>query len=270
MFGYVVINPKALSKEERQQYNKHYCGLCHQLNEKYGNAGRSTLTYDMTFLTILLSSLYEMDESQDSQRCIAHPIRRQTYVETEITSYAADMNIVLSYYQMLDDAYDDNNLVAKQKSRNLEKYLPQIKKEYPEQCEAIASRLKQLGEMEAANELNPDLPANCFGDLMGSVFVWRQDEHSEGLWRMGAALGRYIYLLDAVNDLKTDIKKQRYNPLIAQMETDFTPMLTVMMAECTEEFEKLPIKRDKHILQNILYSGVWQKYRVQKRKGVDA
>ena len=87
---------------------------------------------------------------------------------------------------------------------------------------------------------------------------------------MGAALGRYIYLLDAVNDLKADIKKQRYNPLIAQMETDFTPMLTVMMAECTKEFEKLPIERDKHILQNILYSGVWQKYRVQKRKGVDA
>jgi hypothetical protein len=167
MFGYVVIDPKTLSKEERQQYNKYYCGLCHQLSEKYGNAGRATLTYDMTFLTILLSSLYEMEVSRDCQRCIAHPIKRQPYIMTEITEYAADMNVVLSYYQMLDDSIDDNSFAAKQKSKILEKYLSEIQEKYPEQCAAIADNLKYLGEMEAANELNPDLPANCFGELMG-------------------------------------------------------------------------------------------------------
>ena len=270
MFGYVAVNPKALSKEERQRYNKHYCGLCHKLSEKYGSTGRATLTYDMTFLTILLSSLYELEEKQDSRHCISHPIRKQSYVETAITEYSADMNIVLSYYQFVDDSVDDNNLAARQKSRILEKYLPDIREKYLQQCTAVAFHLQCLAEMEAANELNPDLPANCFGELMGSVFVWQQDEYTERLQRMGAALGRFIYLLDAVKDLRNDIKKQRYNPLIAQMETDFTPMLTIMMAECTAEFEKLPVKRDKHILQNILYSGVWQKYRVRKRKEVDA
>lgn len=269
MFGYVVVNPKALTKEERQQYNKYYCGLCHQLNERYGNIGRATLSYDMTFLTILLSSLYELKENQDSRHCISHPIKRQPYIETSITAYAADMNIVLTYYQYLDDFNDDNNKIAKQKSKTLEKFLPLIKERYPQQYTVIADNLQRLGEMEAANELNPDLPANCFGELMGSLFAWRQDEYAEGLWRLGAALGRFIYLLDAVNDLKADIKRQRYNPLIAQIEIDFTPMLTIMMAECTAEFEKLPVKRNRHILQNILYSGVWQKYRVRKSKGVD-
>lgn len=270
MFGYVLINPRALSKEERQRYNKHYCGLCHQLSERYGSIGRSTLTYDMTFLSILVSSLYELDEREGGQHCISHPIRKQSYVETDITAYAADMNIILTYYNLLDDVNDDNNPVAKQRSEILEKYLPKINEQYPKQCSIIKDRLQQLGKMEAANELNPDLPANCFGELMGSVFVWREDEYAEGLWRMGAALGRFIYLLDAVNDLRADIKKQRYNPLIAMNETEFTPMLTVMMAECTAEFEKLPIKRDRHILQNVLYSGVWQRYRIRKKKGVDA
>jgi hypothetical protein len=270
MFGYIVINPKTLLKEEKDRYKKYYCGLCHQLEAQYGSIGRASLSYDMTFLAMLLSSLYELEENQGSRHCVPHPMKQHPYVVTPATAYAADMNIILSYYQYLDDWKDDHNLVAKEKSRLLEKYLPLIKESNLRQCMAIADSLQRLWEIEKANELNPDLPANCFGKLMGTLFAWRQDEHTDTLQRMGASLGRFIYLLDAVNDLKADIKNQRYNPLVAQLETDFTPMLTMMMAECTAEFEKLPIRRDRHILQNFLYSGVWQKYRVRKKKEVDA
>jgi hypothetical protein len=270
MFGYIVADHKTLEAEGKQRYRQYYCGLCRQLESQYGRLGRATLTYDMTFLAILLSSLYEPEETQGSLRCLHHPLKRRPYVETAATAYAADMNIILSYYQYLDDAGDENSLLAKQKSKLLEKFQPRIKEKNPQQYMAIADSLQRLGKMERANELNPDLPANCFGELMGSVFVWREDEYADALWRMGASLGRFIYLLDAVNDLKTDIKKQRYNPLIAQTDTDFTPMLTIMMSECAAEFEKLPIRRDHQILQNILYSGVWQKYRLQKKKGANA
>lgn len=269
MFGYITTNPEALSKEEKDRYRKYYCGLCHQLNTQYGSIGRATLSYDMTFLAMLFSSLYELKETQSNWHCFRHPIKQHPYVETPATAYAADMNIILTYYQCLDNWNDDHNLVARGNSRLLEKHLARIIDLNPRQCRAIADNLQHLGEMERVNELNPDLPANCFGELMGALFVWRQDEYTDTLRHLGAALGRFIYLLDSVNDLKSDIKKQRYNPLVAQIETDFTPMLTIMMAECTAEFEKLPIRRDRHILQNILYSGVWQKYRVRKRKGTD-
>ena len=83
---------------------------------------------------------------------------------------------------------------------------------------------------------------------------------------MGEALGRFLYLLDASNDLRDDISRERYNPLIAQTDTDFEPILTMMIGECTREFEKLEVKRDLHLLRNVLYSGVWMKYR-KKRKG---
>ncbi len=270
MFGYIATNPEALSKEEKERYAQYYCGLCHQLGTQYGRIGCATLTCDMTFLAMLLSALYELEETQGSRHCVPHPVKRHPYVVTPATAYAADMNIILAYYQCLDDWNDAHSLVAREKSRLLEKYLSAVKECHPHQCMAIAESLRRLGAMEAANELNPDLPTNCFGELMGELFAWRRGEYTDILRNIGASLGRFVYLLDAVNDLKADIKKQRYNPLLAQLETDFTPMLTIMMAECTAEFEKLPIKRDRHILQNHLYSGVWQKYRVRKTKGADA
>jgi hypothetical protein len=224
----------------------------------------------MTFLAMLLSSLYEMEETQGSRRCLFHPVKPHPYVVTPATAYASDMNILLAYYQCLDDWKDEHSPVAGEKGRLLSKHLPRIKEANPRQYTAIADSLRRLGKMEKADELNPDLPANCFGELMGALLVWWRDEHTDALRHMGASLGRFIYLLDAVNDLKADIKPQRYNPLVAQLETDFTPMLTMIMAECTAEFERLPITRDRHLLQNVLYSGVWQRYRVREKKGSDA
>jgi hypothetical protein len=178
------------------------------------------------------------------------------------------MNLILAYYQNLDDWNDDHNKMALQKSKMMEQYLSGIRQRQPRKCGTIETTLKMLGEMERENELNPDLPANCFGNLLGEIFVWQEDKNAETLYIMGAALGRFIYLLDAVNDLRADLKKQRYNPLVAQMNTDFTPVLTMMMAECTAAFEKMPLARDQTILQNVLYSGVWQLYR--KRSGKEA
>ncbi|NLV36242.1 MAG: hypothetical protein GXY17_06165 [Clostridiaceae bacterium] len=267
MFGYVVINPKTLSKEEKNRYRSFYCGLCHKLADKYGNLSRATLTYDMTFLTILLSSLYELEETQNRRRCARHPIRSNCYIESTVTSYAADMNILLSYFQCLDDLKDDQSTIGEKSCKRLEEYLPLIEEANPRQYLAVNECLQRLKMMEMSNELNPDLPANCFGELVGALFAWRQDDYADRLYSMGAALGRFIYLLDAVNDRRADIKKLRYNPLVSCKGNDFTPMLTMMIAECTGEFEKLPIKRDRHIIQNVLYSGVWQKYKVEKRKG---
>jgi hypothetical protein len=270
MFGYIATNPKELSKEEKERYQRCYCGLCRQLDVRYGSIGKASLACDMAFLAMLLSSLYELKETEGSRRCIFHPLKGRAYAVTEAAAYAADMNIILAYYQCLDNWHDSHNLIAKQKSRALAKYLPSVEEAHPQQCLVIADKLRDLGEMEEDNELNPDLPANCFGELMGALFAWREDEYADTLRRMGASLGRFIYLLDAVNDLKADIKKQRYNPLAAQLETDYTAMLTMVIAECTVEFEKLPLRRDRHILINHLYSGVWRKYRTRKRKGDDA
>jgi hypothetical protein len=176
MFGILRANRKALTPEERKQYDEAYCGLCFALDRKAGALGRSCLSYDMTFLSMLLSSLYNLDEQQKKRGCAACPLVPRSCVISEVLSYTADMNMALSYYQALDDWNDDRNRKAKRTSEALAKYLPEISEKWPRQCRTIAERLKCLGEMERANELNPDLPINCFGELLGAVFIWREDE----------------------------------------------------------------------------------------------
>ena len=260
MFGYITADSRTMQREDKARYQSVYCGLCRRLNRQYGNPGRAALTYDMTFVAILLSSLYHTEEAESFKRCGLHPLRKGAYISSAVIEYAADMNIILAYYKYLDDWNDDRNARARRKSKSLEQGRSMAKDRWPRQYTAISECMEQLGQMEKDNELNPDKPANCFGVLMGEVLVMQEDSFSAALRRMGAALGRFIYLLDASNDLKADIKKERYNPLIAQTDTNFKPMLDMLMSECTGEFEKLPLERDLPILRNVLYSGVWTRY----------
>ena len=103
MFGYVRANLNDLSEQEKNRYRAFYCGLCQALGERHGQRGRMTLSFDMTFLTMFLGSLYEPEEKAGEMRCVPHPARPHHFVRTEITDYAADMTVALSYFKCLDD-----------------------------------------------------------------------------------------------------------------------------------------------------------------------
>ena len=107
MFGYVEAKRSELKMREFYKYKAYYCGLCRVLREKYGFLGQITLTYDMTFLVILLTSLYECESKREEHRCLIHPMKKQKMLYNEITEYAADMNIILTYYKLLDDWKDE-------------------------------------------------------------------------------------------------------------------------------------------------------------------
>ena len=261
MFGYVMVNHSLLDKEDKDRYQALYCGLCKKLYDSYGLCGRMTLTYDMVFMSMLLSSLYQEDESVDTQKCLVHPFRRHEYICSPATEYVADLSIVLAYYKCLDDWNDDSSIVAKEKSKILKKRVDAAVFRWPRQFYVITNEIKNMNQIEKHNILDPDLPANCFGFLMGELLVREEDEYSETLRKFGAALGRFVYLMDAVNDLRDDLKRKRYNPLVSMMSDDYTEMLTLHISECTSEFERLPLERDITIIRNILYSGVWMKYK---------
>ena len=110
---------------------------------------------------------------------------------------------------------------------------------------------------------------------MGEIMACREDEWLESLRTMGFFLGKFIYLMDAYEDVEEDMEKGRYNPLIRKFsdpdfEEEMKTILTMMMAGCCKEFEKLPILENAEILRNILYSGVWYRYEMvsqKRRKG---
>jgi len=270
IFGYVVVNTDKLALEEKKQYRACYCGLCKTLGTRHGIISRFTLTYDMTFLVLLLSALYKTDNTIKTERCIIHPLKPNEYWQNEITNYAADMNVVLAYYNFLDDWTDDRKILSLSAAKLFEREYKRIAAQYPNQCTIISKCLTELYEIEKSGELNPDVPANCFGKLMGEIFVLREDEYAKKLRIFGTSLGKFIYIMDGCMDLKSDIKNERYNPLITSSSENFGDILNLLMADCTENYKQLPINQDKELIENILYSGVWTKYEAEKNKTKEA
>jgi hypothetical protein len=180
------------------------------------------------------------------------------------------MNVALAYYKAQDDIADEGKQTAKLAAKIFSKDLLRIRAEYPRQCGAMEACLARLSELEKENCGNPDLLAGCFGELMGALFVYKEDLWAPSLYQMGMALGRFIYLADAAVDYRRDKKKKSYNPFLAMgMEEDWDTWeqyLVLAMGRCTDAYERLPLVQDKDILDNILYSGVWVEYRARQRK----
>ena len=272
MFGYVTICEPELKVKDMKKYKAYYCGLCHVLKEEYGFMGQMTLTYDMTFAIILLSSLYENVADMELHRCKAHPVKKQMMLKNEITSYAAAMNVLLAYYHMEDDWNDEHKVSSLMTKSLIYRKAERISEQYPRQSGGIRKWLRELDECEKEGSTDIDRTAGCFGHLMEELFVYREDIWEKNLRRMGFFLGKFIYLMDAYEDLPEDIEKGRYNPLKQLYEQEdyeerMQQILCMMIAESTAEFERLPCLVDVDILRNILYDGVWSRYnKIQLKK----
>lgn len=266
MFGYIIANPELLSDEQRQRYRECYCGLCRAIGEECSSLSRLSLNYDMTFLVLLLSSLYEPEETHGKKRCPVHPAKAQSYWYTDASRYCAAMNAALAAYNCLDDWHDDRNLLKLLEAQLFRGPAAAARRRYPRQIEAITTCLAELTALEKRGVPDPDGAANCFGRLMGELFVWKEHDHwAPTLRAVGEGLGRYLYILDAAVDLPEDLRRNRYNPLSGLAEEGrtlkaFREELSLLMGECTEAFERLPLVQDVELLRNILYSGVWIRY----------
>ena len=107
MFGYIIVNKQELKFREFDVYQSYYCGLCQSLKERFGRRGQLTLSYDMTFVALLLSALYDEPVESSTCKCVAHPFEAHATSRSVFTDYAADMNLLLSYYKCLDDWTDE-------------------------------------------------------------------------------------------------------------------------------------------------------------------
>lgn len=271
MFGYVTICEPEIKMKDWRKYRAYYCGLCQSLKENYGSLGQLTLTYDMTFLIILLNSLYEKEMEKSAHRCKTHPIQKRDMLQNEFTDYAADMNLILAYYHLKDDWQDERKVSSLAVGSAIRRKAEKAIKKYPRQSEVIRKELKALSALEADNEQNIDLPAGCFGRLMAEIMVYEKDIWEQTLRNIGFFLGKFIYIMDAYDDLEKDLKSGSYNPLKEYSKREdyddrCHEMLCMMIAEATAAFEKLPCLEDAEIIRNILYAGVWTKYNNLREK----
>ena len=208
MFGYIVPAPDALSNEDMMLFRSFYCSLCREIGKR-SQIARLSLSYDMTFLAILIEALSDAAPvCERSVRCPMHPTKPTQHFRGKGISYSADMSVILIKAKLDDDARDENNPVYKLANRLIKEDIPDIDNARA----AVVSSLEALAEIEDKNIKNPDAAADCFAKLCGDMFTLSPAPESEKktLYWLGYNLGRWIYLADAYNDLEHDIKKNSY------------------------------------------------------------
>ncbi len=266
MFGFVVANPDKLTEEQNARYRGVYCGVCRAMGERQGRGHRLALTYDLVFLVLALSSVAGEDYAAEEIRCGVHPLKKRTVLKNDYTAFAADMNILLAFYNFLDDLKDDGGVIPAAEAAVFWDEAQALKEKYPELSETIDRCIAAITAAEKRDERSADVPASLFGELLGSVFAYPDLPCRQALYDFGCSLGKVIYFMDAAVDLKADLKKQRYNPLITKTAAERRTLLELQLGDCMMRYSKLPLTQDKEIMDNILLSGIWTAYEAKNRK----
>lgn len=264
MFGYLTAQAELLTEEQLARYQACYCGLCRSLKARHGQLGRLALNYDMCFLVLLLDSLYEPELRQGEEGCIVHPRGKKPWQRSEFSDYAADMTVALAYYKCRDNWHDDASPLALAEAAALRRSCRKVEALWPQQCAGIRRAMDELSAVEKSGEADPDGAAACFGRLMAALFTVREDRWTPTLQALGAALGRFIYTLDACMDLDKDALLGRYNPLRRRYGLDnaahFREVLKLLLADAVRAFDRLPLVQDFGLMQNILCAGLWASF----------
>lgn len=260
MFGYVMVQKGELLVKEYDTFRAYYCGLCRQLAE-YGIKGRLLLNYDCTFLYLLSSALSQQTPRYEQMRCPVHPMHKIPQAFAEGREYAAAMNLLLGYYSLKDHGADGRRLpgAASGLYRNAAR---RAARRYPAAQQTIRGQLEQLQALEAEGCQEIDRAADAFAKMLADLFL-PLGEQKEVLQDLGYHIGRFIYLIDALDDLQKDAKNKNYNPFLQRFGADTKAILESARFnllssadEAGRALDLLDIKRHAGILENIIYRGL--------------
>ena len=266
-----------LKIKDFEKYKAYYCGVCKSIKINFGNLPRLTLNYDMTFLAILLDSFEESSCKYVRQRCITHPVKkRAVIIDNSSLDYAAFCNVTLAYYKLLDNVKDDKSAKSRVYSFFLKNCLKGIKFDLIATMLFIEKSLNTLNLLESEPK-GKTLDEFCdpFAELTAFIIScsYKDEVFYDNLYKMGYNLGKWIYLIDAFDDLKKDMKEKKFNPIdksfnqgnlpyeefYKNIESRMDFVLVASAAQCDNSLKQLPIKKNLDLLNNILKYGLMEK-----------
>ncbi len=284
MFGYVTPYKMELKIKDYEMFKAYYCGLCISIKNNFSNLCRMTLNYDMTFLGILLDSLEYSKHKYVVTKCIAHPIKkRPKVIDNRALDYVAFCNVSLVYYKLLDDYNDDNSLSKKFISMYIKKFINKSKEDLSPILVNIEENIKKLSFLEKSGEIiSIDELSDPFASLTAFIvsYYYKNENFYNELYDLGYNLGRWIYIIDAFDDLKEDMEKHKFNAInkafnvenlsyedLIIKEGNRIEFNLIMSANSTSEaLDKLPINKNKDLLFNILQLGLMNKIETIKSR----
>lgn len=281
MFGYITPLVNELSLESVDTFKSYYCGLCFSLKKKYGNLLRFSLNYDATFFALFIDALNKDSSKTHISSCIKHPFEKKEIKDiNKAIDYSTDLNFCLINYKLLDNILDENDL----KSSLLYNIIKLYKKNltYPFLDTIIKDNLNILHSLEESNSFfSLDEICHPFGDIIGkvlelspvSMIVDNEDVRSS-LYRFGYYIGKIIYLFDAIDDIKYDIKNNTFNPFIKihnldiinydekfnSLKESLDLSIITLISDCNNILEDLPIVKNESLLKNIIGESLIDKY----------
>ena len=264
MFGYVKVNKDELRVREYNVYKSYYCGLCKTLKSEYGYFSRFGLNYDSVFLALLLSSVAEDEYDCELERCMAHPAEKRPIMkQNKSLTYSAAVMIILDLLKLEDDIHDEHSVKAGLAYFALSCAKRKIKKHYGNLYYACREQINKLSVFEKDKVTDIDKLSDVFAHLLEILFVpdFIEDKTQRRiLAHMGYMLGRFIYILDAYEDIEKDKKKKSFNPFLLSgnlpNEEDLRELLTFNLSSLANSYELLDLKINKPILDNIIYLGL--------------
>ncbi|MBE6059903.1 MAG: hypothetical protein E7215_06985 [Clostridium sulfidigenes] len=284
MFGYVTPYKMELKIKDYEMFKAYYCGLCISIKNNFSNLCRMTLNYDMTFLGILLDSLEYSKHKYVVTKCIAHPMKkRPKVIDNRALDYAAFCNVSLVYYKLLDDYNDDNSLSKKFISMYIKKFINKSKEDLSPILVNIEENIKKLSFLEKSGEIiSIDELSDPFASLTAFIvsYYYKNENFYNELYDLGYNLGRWIYIIDAFDDLKEDMEKHKFNAINKAFNVENLPYEDLIIKEgnriefnlimsansTSEALDKLPINKNKDLLFNILQLGLMNKIETIKSR----
>lgn len=262
MFGYIRPLECELKVREQAEYRGYYCGFCKSIGVRYGQLERLSLSYDCAFLAALLSAISGgagFSRGNCGPRCYRG--KRAIANASPALDYAADVNVLLAWYQAADDAADERSAKALAARLAFSRAYRKAAKLHPELDRAIRENTERLHVLEREQTASTDEPSDTFGKTLSAVILHApmlpQSERQAAEW-MFYNLGRWIYLIDAWDDREKDEKSGGYNPfLITKMEPERARfLLNVTLNEVSKAYDLLNLQQPSGLLDNIIRLGL--------------
>lgn len=263
MFGYVKVYKPDLKVAEYDTYKAVYCSLCKNLGKNYGPMLRMTLSYDFTFLAMLMLSLENDNCSFKKSHCVYNPFKKCYYTcgKESVLDFVSAVAAMMIYFKVLDNVRDEKGL-KKLANLLLSKYLRRkankARANYPNIFEIVSNYNQMQIKAETADNACLDSLAEPTATVLSSICASLSEdvEQKAHLSRLGYCLGRWIYLIDDANDFEEDAKQGKANTVLLSSFDTVISNLYFSANEAGQAFDSLNTNRFSGIIKNILYIGM--------------
>jgi hypothetical protein len=277
MFGYIMPDKPELKIKEYEMFRGYYCGLCKSMGRNFGTLSRFALNYDSVFLGLLLASVHNEMPVLKKESCIANPAKKKWIVkQSPHIDYAADISVLLTYYKLKDNIRDEGGFFPKLAGLAFNRGYKNAASGNKQLDEIIAASITAQVLLEEQKCSSMDEAAEPFANMLRQLFAAGYKGSDQSILRIlgwiGYNLGKWVYLMDAFDDMEKDAVNGSYNPLLCQYKynnqdiKDFKAViaeevrvnLLQALSQTTASIELLKLN-NKGIINNIVYEGLYGK-----------